>query len=165
MAMMSGIFSLLGAVVAAAGTIAAGKAQKESAYYQAQQYELKSKEEAAAGQREAMEAERNKQLVLSKQQSLAAASGLGATDPTIVELAGETAKRGTYQAQMLRYGGEERATGLRAQAVASRMSGDAALAGAQASAAGSIIGGFGSMFSNFGGGGYSSGAGSYHGYG
>ncbi len=168
MAMMGAVFGLIGAVVSAAGTIAAGKAQKEAAYFEATQLEFKGQEARAAEQRKGLEAKREAEAVLSKQQSLAAASGLGATDPTIAYLEGDTAERARYIRGMFDYSGAEQRAGLYAQAKGRRMTGDAALAGARASAAGTILSGFGGMFENYGGGGYSSSSGSsggsYHGY-
>ena len=153
MAGISAIIGLVGTLVSAAGTIAMGQAEKEQADYEAKQLDLKAQEEQAASQREAFEADKEKRLVTSRQQALASASGLGAADPTIVDLTSGTEAYGTYRTRMIRYGGEERATGLRAQAEGRRISGQAAAQGAMYSALGTVIGGFGSMFAKFGGGG------------
>lgn len=151
MAGVSAIFGLIGTIVSAAGTIAAGQAEKEQADYEAKQLDLKAQEEQAASQREAFEADKEKRLVVSRQQALAAASGLTASDPTVVDITSGTEAYGVYRSRMFRYGGEERATGLRAQAEGRRISGQAAAQGAMYSALGTVIGGFGSFFGKYGG--------------
>jgi hypothetical protein len=136
---------MLGSVVQAQGTLAAGKAAQQSANYEAAQLEIKAKEEQAASQRDAEEHGREKDLALSRLQTNAAASGFSATDPTALAVADEIARYGTYKEQMTMYGGESRRTGIDAQAVGRRMEGRAAMAGAKSSAVGTILGGISSM--------------------
>lgn len=128
----------LGALVSAGGTIASGVAANNAAKYEAQQMEIKAAEERAAATREAQQKRREGELVMSRQQALAAASGAGAgTDaPTIVKLMTDTAKESEYNALTARYGGESRARGLLDSAKARRTSGRSSLMG-------SVIGGFG----------------------
>jgi hypothetical protein len=135
----------LGAAVQAQGTIAAGKAAQQSANYEAQQLDLKAKEEQAAAQRDALELRHKKDLTLSELQANSAASGFSATDPTALALADEITKYGTVQEQMAMYGGASRREGLEAQAAGRRMEGKAARQGAAYSAAGTILGGISSM--------------------
>lgn len=155
MAALGGIGSaigMIGSVVSAFGTIAAGAAAKRSADYQAAQLEIKAKEEKAAAQREAGEVARQKRLVQSRQQAVLAASGGGALDETALDLAGDVEREGTYRELAVRYGGDERAKGLRAQATAARMSGQAAMTGAIFDAAGGVMKGASTFFDSFGGG-------------
>ena len=128
----------LGALISAGGTIASGVASSNAAKYEAQQMEIKAAEERAAATREAQQKRREGELVMSRQQALAAASGAGAgTDaPTIVKLMTDTAKESEYNALTARYGGESRARGLLDSAKARRTSGRSSLMG-------SVIGGFG----------------------
>jgi hypothetical protein len=156
-----------GALVSAQGTIAAGKAAQASANYEAQQLEIKAKEEQAAAQRDAQEFARRKDLALSELQSKSAGSGFTATDPTSLAIADEIAKYGTMQEQMAMYGGESRRTGIEAQATGRRMEGKAAMAGARSSALGTILGGISSMAGKFAGPSrqtYGGGGGGYAGY-
>jgi adenine-specific DNA methylase len=148
---MAAIIGVVGALVSAVGTIASGMAQKKAADFEAKQLEIKAQEERAASQREALEKRREKEFVLSRQQAGAAASGLGALDPTVLDLAGDVEQQGSYNEAMVRYGGEERARGLRAQAAATRMSGEAAKTGAMFSAVGTIFSGFSGFASKYGG--------------
>lgn len=130
----------IGSVVSGVGTIAAGVAQNNAAKFEAAQMEQKAKEEVAASQRDAIAKRREGEILNSRAQALAAASGGGAgTDaPTIVKLMGQTAGEADYNAQTAMYGGYSRAAGLRDSAKARRASGKASLLG-------SVIGGFGDM--------------------
>jgi hypothetical protein len=150
MAGLALVASLAGTAVSAIGTIAAGKAQAQAANYEAAQLDIKAKEERAAAQREALEKKRETDLLLSRHQALTANSGLGTTDPTILDQTGEIADYGTYQQAMTQYGGESRAAGLESQASATRLTGKAAQQGAMYAAAGTIINGASSMFDRFG---------------
>lgn len=151
---------MIGSAVSAMGTIAGGKsaqqagqAQQQSLEFRAAQEEMQAQESRAAGQRSAQEHRREGVLLQSKLQARAAASGGGASDPTVVNLAEDIAGRSEYGALMEMYKGENRARGLDDQAVGTRMTGAAALAegnakrkAANLSAIGTIIGGAGSMF-------------------
>lgn len=150
LAAVAAIASGVGTVLSAVGTIAAGKQQQKAANYEAAQLEVKGKEERAAAQRQGLEAAKNKRLALSRIQAVAAGSGFSATDANTLDLMGETDEYGTYQQQILQYGGESRARGYKAQAVATRMSGNAAYKGAMLSAAGTIIGGAATMYDKYG---------------
>lgn len=149
LAAISAVVGMVGSVVQAQGTLAAGKAAQQSANYEAAQLDIKAKEEQAAAQRDAEEHGREKDLALSKLQTNAAASGFSATDPTSLAIADEIAKYGTYKEQMAMYGGESRRTGIEAQATGRRMEGRAAMAGAKSAAMGTILGGISSMASSF----------------
>jgi len=134
---MSGL-ELVAAAIGAAGSIASGIAQKNAADYQAQQQEAQGKEEFAASQRDAVAKRREAQLLQSRQQALAAASGANATDPTIVRLMTTTAGQGEYNAQTALYTGEQRKIGLFDAAKATRMSGNASLLGSFFEGAGTL---------------------------
>ena len=146
---LSAILGLVGTAVSAAGTIAAGSAQKSAAEFQAAQLEQQGKEEKAASQREAERVRKERDFILSRQQAVASASNLGALDETVQDLAGDVIQEGAYQEGMVRYGGEERAKGRRAQAAAARLEGKAAQTGSYFSAAGTILGGLGSFASDY----------------
>jgi hypothetical protein len=165
MAAISAVVGLVGSLVSAAGTMAAGRAQQEAEEYKAKQLEIKGKEERAAAQREGQEYERKTELALSTLQARGSTSGFTATDPTSLAIADEIAKYGTYQQQMTMYGGESRQAGLEAQAEAARMEGRAARTGARYAALGTIIGGVGGAFKTMAGGGTGTGGGSSFGYG
>lgn len=152
MAGISAILGVVGTVVSAVGTIAAGNAQRAAAEYQAKLYERKANEELAAAQRDADEYQRQKRFVQSKFQANAAASGFDATDTTTLNLLGSLEQRGSYQAAVAQYGGAARQAAYRGQATATRMSGRAAQTGSYFDAAGTILGGFSSLYGKYGGG-------------
>ncbi|HEV2898842.1 MAG TPA: hypothetical protein VGX71_13600 [Pseudaminobacter sp.] len=141
--------TLIGGGVTAAGTIAAGNSQETAAEFQAKQLEQQGKEERAASQREADRVRKERDFILSRQQTVAAASNLGALDETVLDLAGDVSEEAKLQEGLIRYGGEERAKGRTAQAAASRMEGRAAKTGSRFSAAGTIMGTMGSFGSDW----------------
>lgn len=126
--------------VGAAGTIAAGQAAKRNSDFQAAQLDVRARQEKAAAQREAEDIRRRTQLALSRQQAVSAASGLGASDPTVQEIASETASFGAYQAATAQAGGDMRASNAYLQASGARASGSAALTGSYLSAGSTILG-------------------------
>lgn len=154
MAQLAMVAMIAGSAMQAAGTLAAGNAAEAEGAFQAQQLDIKAKEEVAASQREAMQKRKETDLVLSRQQALAASSGLGALDPTILDLAGDVAEEGAYHESLIRYGGQERAAGLKLQGQAARFSGKNAQRGSRWAAAGTLASGVGSsMFGKYGAGG------------
>lgn len=131
--------SAVGGVVSAMGTLAAGQSAKDASYFKAAQEDQAAQESRAASQRQALEKRRQSDLALSKIQAGAAASGAGASDPGIVNLSGDVAARGEYQALTDMYTGENRARGLEDQAMGDRMTGDAAETGAKYKAVGTLL--------------------------
>lgn len=139
--------------VSALGTIAGGAAQKSASDFEAKQLDIRGQEEKAASQREAMDARKNKELALSRGQAVAASSGLGTEDPTVVDLMSGVEQKGEYQASMALYGGDERARGARAQAAASRQEGKNAQTASFWKAGSTILGGAANMYGSYAGGG------------
>jgi hypothetical protein len=152
-----------GTGMSAMGTLAGGKAAAQAGYaaqqsheFTARQQEQAAQEGRAVAQRSALEKRREGTLLSSKMLARAAASGGGADDPTVTKIGEDIAGRSEYDALTEMYKGENRARGLLDAAMASRMTGDAALAEGEAkkraaklSAIGTIIGGAGSMFGQF----------------
>lgn len=158
MAGIGAIASLAGTLVSVAGTMAAAKQQQAAANWQALEYERQGKAEAANAQRQAEQLDRRRRLTQSTLQARAAASGFGATDPTVLDLTGEIGRYGTVQSQLAQYGGLNRQAGLESQADLSRMSGQAAMQGGTYRAVGSLLSGI-SGFARYGGGGGGGGGG------
>lgn len=166
MAALGTVFGIISAAAGVVGTIVqmqaqkqAGKAAQAQAEFQAKQLEEKGKEEVAAAQREAMDADREKRFVQSKLQANASSSGLGALDDTVMQLAEDIEGQGYMNAGMTRYGGRQRQLGLKTQAAAERMSGAAAKQGAKYAAMGTLLSGIGSFAGRYGGSTASSGGG------
>lgn len=146
------IVGLVGAAVSAVGTIAQGQAQANALNFEAKQYKIKAQESVAASQRDAIERTREKEMLQSRLQAGAAASGAGAgaLDPTVVQLASDIEGQGTYGAEMELYKGKELARGYRMQAEADQMSAQAAKTGSYFGAFGTIVGGLSSFASKYG---------------
>lgn len=139
------------AAVAAAGavsSIAQGQQQKKIADAQARQTEINSQatakqleqragQERAAAQQKMIESGRTKNLALSRAQALAAASGGGSLDPSVINILGDLETEGRYNQDAALYEGENNATGDEYQAKLTRAGGasDAAISRMQGSAA------------------------------
>ena len=159
MAALALVATVASSALTAMGTIAAGKtaeaqgrAKQQAAEFEAKQLDIKSKEEKAAGQNEMLQLRRQKNLALSRLQTVGAGSGFSATDPTSLALADEITKYGTYQEQLALFGGTARERDLQLAASGRRFEGESALALGKAqrnasylNAAGTIIGGVSSI--------------------
>jgi hypothetical protein len=145
LAAIAPIAQAIGAGVGALGTLAAGRSAREAGNWQAQEHERAAMAERAGAQREAEQVSRRADLAQSRLQTVAAASGFSATDPTALNLTEEIGSHGDLQARTVRYGGEDRATGLRGQADMARYSGKAAQTASYFRAAGTILGGIGGL--------------------
>ena len=145
--------SAMGTLMGGSAAAAAGAAAQQAAEFTARQQKMGAREARSVGQLAMFEKRKETDLLQSKLQARAAASGGGATDPGVVNLTGDIAQRGEYQALTEMYKGESKARGLVDAAMASQMQGAAALAEGEAkkraatmSAVGTILGGAGSMF-------------------
>ena len=67
----------------------------------------------AVSQRQALEERRQADLVASRALAVAAASGAGVSDPTVVDLLARTRGEGVYRANVALYEGEARARSMR----------------------------------------------------
>jgi hypothetical protein len=117
------ILGLAGTALSAVGTVAGGVAAKNQAEAQAQAAERQANEVQAASQREAIQRSREAKLLISRQTALAAASGGGAADPSILTNAGNIAARGKFNADSALYEGSAAAAGLQDTAAVSRWQG------------------------------------------
>jgi hypothetical protein len=100
------------AAVSAAGTIAAGNAQRATLDNQAAQMNQQAGQERAVAQRNAYAQQKNTEYALSRAQAVAAASGGGADDPTVGKVESDIAGQGEYNSLTALYSGEEKARGL-----------------------------------------------------
>ena len=123
-------FSAASTIIGVVGQISAGQSQADAARAQAeyqssalryqaklatrqaQQMEQEAGQERAVSQRAAMEERRRGRFVSSEAQAIAAASGAGALDPTIVNILGDIGAEEETRALTALYMGEERARGL-----------------------------------------------------
>lgn len=119
---------LIGQGVQAGGKFLGGMRAREAGEYNAASLERQAAEERAAAGRTAAERRLETERVISRQVALAAASGAGA-GPSLVDIIGDTAARGEYQAQSERYLGEARARNLTDRANIARYEGENAFMG------------------------------------
>lgn len=139
-----------GTVVSTIGAIQQGNAQQAAANYQAAQLTQQAGQDRATAQRQAIEERRKAGLALSRVQAFSAASGAGATDPTVNNIAGDIAGQGEYNALTQLYNGEERARGLENQASATRFQGQQAHQAGLFKAGSTILEGGTSLMTKYG---------------
>ena len=124
-----------------------GRVQKEAAYTTALREEAAGRQGFASDQREALERKIAGQLVESRQQAVAAASGggAGADAPTIVKLMSDTHARAKTGYQSAIYGAESVRQAYYDNAAGRRRGGDNTFFGSLMSAGGSLFGGIGNF--------------------
>jgi hypothetical protein len=120
---ISGLMQFMGSMWQGKAAAAEAKRQKESSDFSAWQAEEQAGLAIASAQRKAFEEQRLGRLASSKILSIAAASGGGASDPTIVHLiAAQTAISG-YRANVAVFEGDSKARQLMMEAGAQRIAG------------------------------------------
>lgn len=127
-------------VLGAFGQIRQGQAAEQQAKHRALQLEQKAGQERAASQRKSIEARRRARIAESRALALAAASGGGASDPTISNLMAGIAGEGEMAAQTAVYEGEERARSAEYGATMARYEGKQAKQASRIGAATTILG-------------------------
>lgn len=138
-----------GTILQGAGQVFGAIGGKRSADFEADQMKAQAGQERASSQRQAGEDRRQKRMVQSRLTAMAAASGGGASDPTVVDIAGDLETEGEYRALSSLWEGEERARGLEAGAASRKMEGKQKLMGGLTGAAGTILSGSESLFDRF----------------
>ena len=88
-------------------------------------------------------------MAQSRLQAFAAASGGGATDPTVIRLGEGIEREGELQALTEFYKGENKARGYMDKAAARRMEGQAERMGSYFKAGGTFLDGAGSLFGKY----------------
>ena len=141
--------SLFGGVTKAYGAYSEGAAADAEAKFEAKQMMINAGQAKAVAQRDAIEQTRQSGLVQSRILALAAASGGGASDPTIINLIGKQAGQGAYNAAVAIYKGDDRARELEMAAAAKRYEGASAKSAGIAKAVGALTGTASSLFSKY----------------
>ena len=129
----------------AAGTMAAGNNAAAMGRYQAEEYAQQGETATAIGQRSMEDQRRQTALVQSTLQARAAGGGGSATAPSTLNVSGDIAKRGEYNALMDLSKGQDQQAGLENQGQAALYGGKIAQQGDTMSALGTIAGGAGSF--------------------
>lgn len=133
-----------GSVLSGVGSIVNANSQADAARAEAAQLERAAGEAQAAAQRNAERKRKEAQLIMSRQQALAAKSGGGATDSTVLDLMAGAKGEGELQGRMLQYEGDERAAGLTYQAAIKRAMADRAQTAGWIGAGASVLSGLNS---------------------
>lgn len=143
----------------------AGAKRKEAAEFEANTLQVQAGQQIAAAQRDMLDVQRVGRLAQSRALALSAASGGGASAPTVTRLIGNLAKETSYNAARSLYAGEEKARLMNLQAIEKRKEGEFATTAADLSATASesrgkaaelasfsnILGSVGGLYGKYGG--------------
>lgn len=130
-----------GTFLGAKGKFDAGSLAQRQAYNEADQLETKAGFTRAISQRNAVEHTKQAELVNSRAKAVAAASGGGASDPTIINMMARTAEEGLIRSLNEMASGESEARYLEKQAKYRREEGDDAKKAGKTSAISTILSG------------------------
>lgn len=131
--------SVGGSVLEGRAQTAAGKAQQQESNIEGAQLDQQAGQERAAAQRQAIEERRKARFAISRNQAVSAASGAGATDPTVLQLEGDITGEGEYNALTALYEGDDRARYLKSQGAATRFQGRSTAAAGKTSSTGTYF--------------------------
>lgn len=127
------------AVVGAAGAIKAGNDARDQAELAAQQMKEEADATQAAAQRQMIEDRRTANRLQSRALAVAAASGAGASDPTVALDIGRIQSEGEYRALSRLYSGDAEAQNLKRRAKATQAEGAAQQSASRWKAASTIL--------------------------
>jgi hypothetical protein len=142
--------TVAGTALGAGSTIIGANAEAKDLRQQAAQLEAQAGLERATSQRTAMEEKRQARLASSRAQALAAASGGGVDDPTVVNIMAGIEGEGEYRALSALYEGDQSALGMEAEAAARRKGAKATKRAGLVKAAGTILSSGASLFDRYG---------------
>lgn len=152
-----------GKILSAQGAIESGDEAKRAAEFEAEQLRYNAGQAQAAAQRQAFDTDRQTRMVMSRALAVAAASGGGASDPTVVNIIAQTAAEGAYRKAVDLYQGDDRARAMLAAAHAKEIEGASAQSASRKAALGQGFGAItsllkgsernASLYQRFGGGG------------
>lgn len=114
--------------------------RKEAGDFEAKQQEIAAQESSGIAMRAAQDEILKARLVNSTALARAAASGAGASDPTVMAVLARTAGEGSYRAAVAMYEGEAQARLDRMRAAALRYQGDVGVADAEEAAGATMLG-------------------------
>lgn len=118
---------LASAAVSMVGQYMGGRAEKKSALEDAKALRKRAGQTRATAQRASIEERRDAKYLMSRARALAAASGGGVSDPSIVNILGDIEAEGEYNALARMYEGETAAQSDIVAARARRSEGNAAM--------------------------------------
>ena len=150
MGFLTPVLGALGTVMSVAGTMEEGREQKARFQYDQKVAAQQADEATAASQRDAMARYREGKHLLSQQQAAIAGSGGNLTDPSVMDVMGDTTERVTLAAQTDIYKGEQQARGYNDAAKVAGYNAESAMRAARIKAAGELFSGMSSILSRFG---------------
>lgn len=142
--------TLGGAALGAGGSIIGANAEAREMRREAAQLEAQAGLERASSHRQAIDGRRQARLAMSRGLAVAAASGAGADDPTVVNTLADIEGEGEYRALSALYAGEETARGMEAEAAARRRGAKSTKSAGYLNAAGSILSAGSSLYGKYG---------------
>jgi len=143
--------NVFGTIMGAKGEYDSARAVKQKAAYEAQQLRVNAGQTEAAGQIDAAAETRKSKLLQSRALALAAASGGGALDPSVVKIISGLAGEGKLASQMQMYNAGERARVMRSQAAATEYGALLESKAHKTKALSTILSGAASIYSTLGG--------------
>lgn len=138
--MISGALDFGGRVNASQQQAAHGANLQAAAEFTAAQLEQQAGDAMASAQRRAWNEDRAAKYLASETLARAAASGGGASDPTVINIIARQAEEGAYRRQVALYEGASREQVLRLQAMSRRFEGGSQRAAAEGNARGTMFG-------------------------
>jgi len=131
---------VFGRVFGSLASLDEGQQARAAADYRAAQMRINAGQAQAASQREALSADEQAKRIASRALAVAAASGGGASDPTVVHLIAGIAAEGSYRQALALYQGDERARAMNMQADATQYEGELAENAGMRNAIGGLVG-------------------------
>ena len=128
-----------GGLLGAKGALDEGRSRREASYASAAELRVNAGQEEAAGQFAGEEELRKTKMLQSRMLAIAGASGAGALDPTVVNLASGAEAEGHLAAATQRYNAKSAAVKMRNQADITQREGDAYAKASRYKAAGSLL--------------------------
>jgi len=143
---MAAALPVVGGVVTAAGQYQEGEEKLATSRAQGAQMRRNAGQLRAAGQAQGAEELRKAELMRSRILAVAAASGGGVTDPTVVNLVSANAAEGSLAAATHRYNAESKAQDTEYQAMITEKEGEAYARASKYKALGRLFGAGGQLF-------------------
>jgi len=147
------VLSVVGTALSAQGAKQQGQDIQQANIYQARQLEQNAGQAKASGQIEALNQGMQTSLMVSRARAIAAASGGGVSDPTVVNIMSRIAGEGAYRENVARYNGDTRAREMNMQAQSLRFGGQQAVNAGNINSAATLMSGGAnaySMYSKYG---------------
>ena len=137
-----------GTALTATAAIKQGEAQQQAAKYQAKQEQAAAGQAAAIAEREAAVKQQKGDVLQSRLRAVAAASGAGATDPTVLDLSSQLDANTEYDVASSLYEGQSRSLAFQNQARMTRYEGQQAATAGVVRGTSSILGTAGQLGSS-----------------